>query len=832
MRVDAKGVLRDTKSHEELSFYGLNYTLPFAHAYRAMGYLGVEPKRAIDRDVYHFARIGMNAYRVHLWDVELSDTAGNLQQNHHLDLMDYLIHKLRERGIRTLITAQTNFGNGYPERNQPTGGFSYNYDKCEMHSHPEAVAAQERYVTQLMQHRNPYTGKTYEEDGFIVGFEINNEPCHEGDPTVTEAYITRMAEAVRSTGWSKPLLYNVSHNREHVEAYYRAPIDGTTYQWYPIGLVAGKELKGNFLPHVDHYAIPFANARGFDSKAKFVYEFDPADNLYGYLYPAMARTFRTAGFQWITQFAYDPIDMAAYNTEYQTHYLNLAYTPQKAISMKIAAEVARFVPRGESYGNYPDNLQFGPFTLRYAGDQGGITDEGSEFNTDERFFYTNGSTATPKSPKRLREVAGCGSSAVVQYEGTGAYFLDRLEEGVWRLEVMPDAVTVADPFAKPSLKREVVVTRNGAWPMVISLPNLGSDFSFVGLNSGNIQQGVAVAGRIDQLSPGAYLLQRKGVKPNSNWSAESLHGTIRIGEFVAPEAKLFIPRIVNSTPSLAERADNYRITASIVANPMPDSVLIYTDRVSFWSDHNQLYPMERTEGYRYEATLPASEITNELLRYQIVAYCNGVATTYPGAVEGAPLDWDFAQRDFYTLAMAESNAPIPLFNSVENQEGFTVNSLDSEVWPRWSWTKRTPHAPRQLRLGLTATTKTERCIARRYVRPAVTERPVGSAQASSLVLEVEGTPSPFEVGFVTTQGYTYKGVATPDGSGRVRIVLNSLTLHNTALLPHAYPTFMVKEFTPTHATPFSVTDIEQLEISFEVAPHSTRELVIGSIWME
>ncbi len=53
---------------------------------------------------------------------------------------------------------------------------------------------------------------------------------------------------------------------------------------------------------------------------------------------AMVRTFRTAGFQWITQFAYDPMDIAYANTEYQTHFLNLAYTPHKTISMKIAAE--------------------------------------------------------------------------------------------------------------------------------------------------------------------------------------------------------------------------------------------------------------------------------------------------------------------------------------------------------------------------------------------------------------------------------------------------------------------------------------------------------------
>ncbi len=64
-------------------------------------------------------------------------------------------------------------------------------------------------------------------------------------------------------------------------------------------------------------------------------------------------------------------------------------------------------------------------------------------------------TPTPApSPAELRHVAGVGSSAIVDYEGTGAYFLDRLAEGVWRLELYPDAAWVVDPFTRSSLERE------------------------------------------------------------------------------------------------------------------------------------------------------------------------------------------------------------------------------------------------------------------------------------------------------------------------------------------------------------------------------------------
>ena len=504
--IDGNGVMRWSDTHEEASFFGVNYTLPFAHAYRALGYLGLDRKAAIDKDVYHLSRLGLNAYRIHLWDVELTDGQGNLLENEHIDLMDYLIAKLKERNIHIVITAQTNFGNGYPERNIQTGGFSYNYDKCDMHSNPEAIAAQETYLRDLVKHTNPYTGLAYKDDPSIVGFEINNEPCHSGTKEEVKAYINRMLKSMSKAGNRKPVFYNVSHNGYVAEAYYETTVQGTTYQWYPIGLVSGQTQQGNFLPYVDRYDIPFAGkVKEFNKKARMIYEFDPADIMYSYMYPAMVRTFRTAGFQWITQFAYDPIDLAFANTEYQTHFLNLAYTPNKAISMKIAAEAARSLKRGESYGSYPQDTIFGNgFRVSYAEDL-------SELNNGEKFYYSNQTNTPPKDASKLVSIAGCGSSPIVDYEVTGAYFIDCLESGIWRLEVMPDAVVVNDPFAKPSLKKEVVSIIYGAWDMALRIPDLGKAFTLTALDKKNDRKEETVTnGVICDLRPGVYLLKRNG----------------------------------------------------------------------------------------------------------------------------------------------------------------------------------------------------------------------------------------------------------------------------------------------------------------------------------
>jgi len=169
-------------SNFEGAFYGTNYTAPFAHSFRALKSQGVDPKSAIDRDVYHMSRLGLNAFRLHLWDVELSDSIGNLLDNEHLDCLDYLISKLEERNIAIVLTAQTNFGNGYPERNtNPNNAYSYLYDKCDVHDNPAAIKAQERYISLLVKHVNRYTGKSFCADKNILGIEINNEPCHSGD---------------------------------------------------------------------------------------------------------------------------------------------------------------------------------------------------------------------------------------------------------------------------------------------------------------------------------------------------------------------------------------------------------------------------------------------------------------------------------------------------------------------------------------------------------------------------------------------------------------------------------------------------------------------------
>lgn len=825
--MDKKGILHWQTTGEEASFYGVNYTLPFAHAYRAIHETGTNHKQAIDRDVYHFARLGLNAYRIHIWDVEISDGQGNLLANEHLNLLDYLIARLKERGIYVLMTVMTNFGNGYPEKNRDTGGFSYLYNKCGVHSDPQAIAAQERYLAQLVDHVNPYTGVRYKDDPCIIGFEINNEPCHDKSPLQTRQYIEAMLSALNKAGNRKPVFYNVSHNMGHVEAYYSSAVQGTTYQWYPTGLVSGITRKGNFLPAVDSYNIPFSDLKNFNKKIKAVYEFDPADVMYSHLYPAMTRTFRSRGFQWVTQFAYDPLDIAWANTEYRTHFLNLAYTPGKALSMKIAAEAAYRLPRGKEYPGYPADTLFGDFRVSYTSDL-------SELNCPEKFYYSNHTQSQPVAPDKLLSVAGCGSSPVVGYEGTGAYFLDRLEEGLWRLEVMPDALLLEDPFAVTSLKKDVAAVLYNQWEMDIRLPGLEEGYTVQGINKGNDYKGVAT-GRSIMISPGTYLLKGKSIGDVSSlWNAGTRWKNITLGEFVAPQSRLKAFSVVHRPVRTVEKNSHLVVLAQVTGPVSPDSVFVCMDR-SPRPGKNPYIRMERTGGYTYRAEIPPQMLSSDVLRYHIVVCGEGKTVTFPAGVEGSPTDWDYYADTYYRTSVVTPEAPVGLLTVNGNDNcPLETYAIPGTSRIEWRGAIHNPSTGYRLGFGLKANDGQTRFFWRKYIKDEVSCRAKGLETAKHLCLSIKNTIDivSLDAGFITSWGITYSASLAPDKTGGIiKIPFSQLRQGKTAILPAPYPVFLEDYFIPDVQIPFRIREIEIFELS-ATATSGDASLEISDIWLE
>ncbi len=661
--VDAGGVLRDTKTRKELAFFGVNYTVPFAYGFRAVRYTADDHEKIIDQDVYHLSRLGINAFRVHIWDTEISDTLGNLLLNEHLRLFDYLLGKFKERGIKTMITPIAFWGNGYPERDQPTPGFSYKYGKGNATRDEAAMKAQENFLKQFVLHKNPYTGLTYLEDPDIILLEINNEPSH-GNAEQTARYIQRMAAAVRSEGWNKPVLYNIAQNSGLAGTVLQSPVEGITFQWYPSGLVRNSEQKGNFLPHVDRYSIPFSQDPLFLSKMKATYEFDAADIMLPLMYPAMARSFRQAGFQWTTQFAYDPVNTAFANTEYQTHYLNLVYTPQKAISLLIAGEAYRNTPRGQKGPQYPADSIFGAFRLSYA-------QELCEMNTAQAFYHSGSTQSRPVAPAQLSKIAGVGHSPLVTYPGSGAYFLDKIADGIWRLEVYPDAVPIRDPFERTALTRETTRIEWKEYPMELKLENLGKSFSVTGLNEGNDGHTETTTG-VFTVRPGAWLLVRKG-REKHRFTAQSRWGNILLGEFSAPPTRAGDKVVRHTAPREVNQDGPWTIQAYISGVAPGETVQVQMSRL-YGGRERLTFPLVMVRGGLFEAAVPQRMLSPGIVQYSILDQ-TWTTRVVPAS---APLVLYDAQEDYASLNQVSMSGRTTMTYSISEQSGKLFSRTSAE----------------------------------------------------------------------------------------------------------------------------------------------------------
>ena len=804
--VDENGILRWTATHEEIAAFGVNYTTPFAHAFRAHQRLGIPLEKAIDADVYHLSRLGLDAYRVHVWDREISDPAGNLVVNEHVRAFDYLLAKLKERGIKIILTPMQ-FGNAaYPEGGVPLNGFSTNYGKQGCLEDRVSWPLQERYLAQLMEHVNPQTRLAYKNDPDILAIEICNEPGH-FEYALTLEYINAMTKAIRDTGCQKPVLYNMSHGLSVFQAYLDANVQGGTFQWYPANLVANHEQWGNFLPYVDDYPIPFAGEEKFKHKAKIVYEFDSADIGRSYIYPAMARTFRKAGVQFATQFAYDPMYLAPVNTEYQTHYLNLAYAPQKALSMKVAGEAFRRVPLFHNYGAYPGNLSF-------AGGRVSYTEDLSELVTEETFFYSNRTATKPPAPERLVHIAGYSDSPLIHYPGQGAYFFDRLEPGVWRLEVMPDAIWVRDPFEKPNPKKQVSRIAWNEWPMQIDLPDLGKNFTAVGLNDGNSFHGLA-ENRTLKIRPGAYLLTRDGIK--SKWHREDKGENLTLKEFVAPSASLDKIYVLHSPIVEASSGENLLISA-LIASPDPinqvELVAYLPGNSAKIEDADQpgkrtqpgkgnapgtgpqntdgsiILPMNPLSGFRFSVEIPAALLKPGTLHYHIAVRGPTGATTFPSGIQSLPTDWDF-YGEGWTSRVVPAGAPILLFDAAVDSARITADHRDVRyelVSSDRPGTSAMAFAAQKLEQG-----EHDESF-RFYFKEKINGRTTALRHAGKIVLYGKSTsdqPCPLQLSLITADGIAYGGLITVQSiNGTYAIPVGSLHQVRSPNIPHGYPVFL------------------------------------------
>jgi len=359
----------------------------------------------------------------------------------------------------------------------------------------------------------------------------------------------------------------------------------------------------------------------------------------------MARAFRSGGAQIAAQFQYDVLPLAPFNINWQTHYLNLVYTPNKAVSFVIAAEAFRRLPRLKTYGRYPENTCFGVFRVSYEEDL-------SEMVTECEFFYSNDTKTKPPSPEKLERIIGCGSSPVVRYDGTGVYFLEKLSDGVCRLEVYPDAVWVNDPYGRPSLEREVSRVYWREWVMQINLPNLGQSFAVEPLNEGNSFRTKAIAGRFN-IRPGVYLLSRQGAKVDIK--GFQLPVAIGLREFYAPPSSNAPATVWHEPVREWVEGKPLRLTFTVASPQEPDKVTLH-----LWHERAKVFrsiPMKRKRAYLYEVAIPSDWLKPGAIEYLTSVEFGHMVRTFPFNLGREPVRKDEFPEPQTIFAQKEGGKP-------------------------------------------------------------------------------------------------------------------------------------------------------------------------------
>lgn len=493
----------------EVALWGVNYNAPFVRDYADIAKAGLRHEEVIDADIEHLRRLGIDYVRLHTFDAQFTDREGNLVETDHLRLLDYLVARLSEKGLFVVLTPIA----WWHASAQGADGFSNRYTMPEMTSDPCAREIQCRYLKNFGAHVNRYTGRRYADEPAVLAFELINEPKYrEGvsDAQVTD-YVNALAAALRATGTDKPIFYSEWQGRG--KAVFASTVDGVTNSSYPTGFDAGMENKSR--GRLD-LLVPTASEE--KSKPRIIYEFDAADTMDPSFYPAFAKSFRARGIPMASQFQYDLLPLASSNLSWRTHYLNLVYTPARALAFAIGGEIMRNTPRGTPYG-----LEKGVIAL-----PDGFIDGNSGaavYDAPDRYLSVGAVSRAPQDAARLAHVGGCGSSPVVRSDGSGCYFLDKVSPGVWRLQLYPNVRRVGDPFSGEPFAKTLVTDRSVE--LTVRLPDLGASYR-VWRADGAATAATADDGTVT-LAPGEWWLTRDAPPSRSD-----LRAAQRLPKFVLP----------------------------------------------------------------------------------------------------------------------------------------------------------------------------------------------------------------------------------------------------------------------------------------------------------
>ncbi|MGE5811595.1 MAG: hypothetical protein ACM339_08840, partial [Ignavibacteria bacterium] len=511
------------------------------------------------------------------------------------------------------------------------------------------------------------------------------------------------------------------------------------------------------------------------NKAKMVYEFDAADIGKSYIYPLMAHSFKEAGMQWAAMFCYDPSAIAQYNSEYSTHYLNLLFTPQKALGFLIAAYLFNNEVVSEKKIDSSSVLMNNVLT-DYDHDL-------SLLNTNERFYYSSSNSAAPKEIKELKHIAGYGSSKLIKYDGRGAYFLDKISDDLWKLELFPDAVWIKDPFGRNGLSDPIAKLIRKSHKIRISLPGLNSNYNIYALNN----RLSAVDFSID-LEPGVYFITNN-LNPKEKEFNSGITDFEKIrtyGEFIEDFNST---EIKNLTPASLYQNGFNKITVEIYSKENNPGVNIYLNKLG-WRSYRK-FEMKKINDFIYEFIIPEEISPNGIFNYFISVKKDKNVLTFPGKLNSSPEDWSFNSSGSYKLSVfADSGRKI-----IYDPERDINNLIFPNIWRfaeyRIDYTFDENNED-ELNVQLTRIKEKYHELALQfYTGDYLKDSPAAGSQIEFEIMKEPGGPDSVLVRIIfnNSTGFERK-IILKNNYEKIILPVSLPEKFKFALLPRPYPTFL------------------------------------------
>ena len=518
----------------EVRLWGVNYYMPFNHNYINVKEKGIDHCAAIDRDIRDFKRLGIQLVRMHLFDREITDFEGNLVNNEHLQLLDYLLEQLYRNEIYVMITAiawwntvenQSVLNERYAfwdMGQSPAFGFSNFYPKHALLWHQGALAAQERYLHNLFTHKNHLTDKQMPEYDHIVAVEVINEPAY---PTLAdiERISNIKADSQKSPlGMNEVMLLNaydqflqekkLAKSDDSIQAFTASCLN--KYLERMFGLVDQYFAKRVVRTHI-YYGYKTSAIRDVLKRTKSIdcislafyggewngRHTDPASIIPRHAVRVYKDYFDNnihelgkalICYEWAincTTTAFDMavmaqvmnclgVQMSAYftYTPYDVAEYNPGWLMQYFNLYHTPKRAAAFCAGGEIFRRSPRHHELPGGDDVWELDNYVIdAKKDSVVYQNEELYIHAGSASMPVigSPKRI---IGSGSSPYAEHEGNGLYSLEILNEKEIELLVLPDQLYVNDPFHGYYYGFANRYCNINKEPVVSRLKEAGSDF--------------------------------------------------------------------------------------------------------------------------------------------------------------------------------------------------------------------------------------------------------------------------------------------------------------------------------------------------------------------